>query len=338
IDGSRRRRYVIVLSIGWVARWSGGLDLSCRSFTYSRPVHVGAATPRQDVLIGSVRADRVEVGRVVNAQAIAEYYSQGELGRKILKALTMLGADPEHLDPDQLAPVDEFHIGGRRATVELLDQLDLRPGLRVLDVGSGLGGTARYLAQRHGVEVTGVDLTPEYVQVATSLTRRTGLADLVQFRQGSATTLSFPDDSFDRVCMLHVGMNIADKAALFAEIRRVLVVGGGFGVYDLMRVGPGEVTYPVPWASSSATSFLVAPQGYRELLARAGLPVRAERDRRGFGIQILREIRDRVAQEGPPTLGLHLVMAPDPALKIANMLDSLERAMLAPTEMISLAQ
>lgn len=275
---------------------------------------------------------------MVSEQTIADHYSQGELGRKILKALMTLGADLEHLDADQLAPVDEFHIGGRRATVDLLDQLDLRPGLRVLDVGSGLGGTARYLARGHGVDVTGIDLTAEYVEVATSLTHRAALAELVQFRQASATTLPFSDGSFDRVCMLHVGMNIADKATLFTEIRRVLVAGGGFGIYDLMRVGPGEITYPVPWAGSSETSFLTAPQQYRELLAQADLPVQAERDRRAFGIEALHELRTRVARDGPPALGLHLVMAPDPALKIANMLDSLERAVLAPTEMICLAQ
>jgi SAM-dependent methyltransferase len=274
----------------------------------------------------------------VSEQAIADHYSQEELGRKILNALMTLGADPEHLDPDQLAAVDEFHIGGRKATVELLNQLDLHPALRVLDVGSGLGGTARYLARRHVVEVTGVDLTAEYVEVATSLTRRSGLAELVQFRQASATTLPFSDGSFDRVCMLHVGMNVADKAALFAEIRRVMVAGGRFGIYDLMRVGPGDIIYPVPWAGSPATSFVMEPQRYRELLAQAGLPVQVERDRRGFGIEALHEARARVARDGLPALGLHLVMAPEPALKIANMLDSLERAVLAPTEMICLAQ
>ena len=274
----------------------------------------------------------------MNEKAIADHYSQAELGRKILNALMTLGADLEHLDPDQLATVDEFHIGGRKATVELLDQLDLHPALRVLDVGSGLGGTARYLARRHDVEVTGVDLTAEYVEVATSLTRRAGLAERVQFRQASAITLPFSDDSFDRVCMLHVGMNIADKAAVFAEVRRVMVAGGRFGVYDLMRVGSGDITYPVPWAGSPATSFLMEPQRYRDLLAQAGLPVQAERDRRGFGIEALHEIRARVARDGLPALGLHLVMAPEPELKIANMLDSLERAVLAPTEMICLAQ
>ncbi|MGH3770864.1 MAG: class I SAM-dependent methyltransferase [Pseudonocardiaceae bacterium] len=274
----------------------------------------------------------------MSEQAIAEHYSHGGLEREILTALVALGADPEHLDPDQLAPLDEFHLGGRAATVELADQLDLRPGLRVLDVGSGLGGPARYLARKHAVEVTGLDLTEEYVRVATSLTRRAGLARLARFRQGSATNLPFPDGSCDRVCMLHVGMNISDKAALFSEIRRVLVVGGIFGVYDVMRIGPGEVAYPVPWAATSATSFLAEPQRYRELLAEAGLAVHAERDRRSFAIDVIRETRARVAQEGPSALGLQLVMGPDAAVKVANLADSLERAVLAPTEMICFAQ
>ncbi len=275
---------------------------------------------------------------VVSEQAIGDHYAQGGLERKILNALTTLGADSEHLDADQLASVDEFHIGGRAATVELVDQLELRPGLRVLDVGSGLGGTARYLARRHAVEVTGLDLTAEYVQVAASLTRRAGLAELVQFHQGSATEIPFADGSFDRACLLHVGMNVVDKAALFTEIRRVLVPGGVFGVYDLMRVGPGEIAYPVPWATSSATSFLAAPERYRELLAEAGLPVRGERDRRDFGIAALGEMRARIVQDGPPALGLHLVMAPDAALKIANLFGGLERGLLAPIEMVCVAQ
>lgn len=275
---------------------------------------------------------------VVSEQAIGNHYSQGGLERKILDALMTLGADSEYLDTDQLAPVDEFHIGGRAATVELVDQLEMRPGLRVLDVGSGLGGTARYLARRHAVEVTGVDLTAEYVQVAASLTQQTGLADLVQFRQGSATEMPFPDGSFDRACMLHVGMNVADKMTLFTEIRRVLAPGGVFGVYDLMRVGPGAVAYPVPWAANSATSFLAAPERYRELLGEAGLPVRAARDRRDFGIAALREVRRRIAEDGLPALGLHLVMGPDTGLKIANMFSGLEQGLLAPIEMICLAE
>lgn len=222
--------------------------------------------------------------------------------------------------------------------MELVNQLDLRPGLRVLDVGSGWGRTARYLARQHAVEVTGLDLTMEYVQVAASLTRRAGLADLAQFRQGSATELPFPDGSFDRACMLHVGMNIADKAALFAEVRRVLVPGGIFGVYEVMRVGPADITFPVPWAATAATSFVAEPTHYRELLANTGLTVQSQRDRRDFALDFFREMKARTAHNGPPVLGLHVVMGPDAPLKIANLVDGLTRAVLAPTEMICLAE
>jgi ubiquinone/menaquinone biosynthesis C-methylase UbiE len=274
----------------------------------------------------------------MSEQAVAQHYSYGGLEQRILDALTAMGADPERLDADQLAPVDEFHIGGRAATVELVGRLDLGPGLRVLDIGSGLGGTARHLAREHAATVTGLDLTLGYVRVAASLTRRAGLAERIRFQQGSATDLPFPDGSFDRACMLHVGMNVADKAALFAEVRRVLVSGGRFGLYDVMRVGPGEVTYPVPWAATAATSFPAEPAEYRELLTQAGFLVQAERDRRGFGLDFFRELQTQLAQQGQPPLGLHLVMGPDTPVKIANLVDSLKRAVLAPTEMVCLAR
>lgn len=270
----------------------------------------------------------------MSEQSVARHYSHGALEEQILDTLAKLGVDPEQLQPDQLAPVDEFHIGGRAATVALVDQLDLRPGLRVLDVGSGLGGTARYLAHHHGVTVTGIDLTEEYVQVARSLTRRAGLAEQVAFHQGSATALPFDDHSFDRACMLHVGMNIADKQAVFAEVRRVLTDEGTFGVYDVMRTGTTEPTYPVPWASTPATSFLAEPARYRELLSEAGLSVARERDRSEFGVTFFQRLRAMIAESGPPALGLHIVMGQDAATKVANMIDNLERGLIAPVEMI----
>jgi SAM-dependent methyltransferase len=270
----------------------------------------------------------------MNEHAIAQHYSHGALEERILAALVTTGADPEHLQVDQLAPVDEFHIGGRAATVALVEQMDLSPRLRVLDVGSGLGGTARYLAHHHEVIVRGIDLTEEYVQVARSLTRRVGLGEQVEFHQGSATALPFDDHSFDRACMLHVGMNIADKPTLFAEIRRVLTDDGIFGIYDVMRTGSADLTYPVPWAATPSTSFLAEPADYRELLANAGLSVAAERDRRDFGIEFFRDLRARIARSGPPALGLNIVMGQDAATKVANMIENLEAGTIAPTEMI----
>ncbi|MGE3286602.1 MAG: class I SAM-dependent methyltransferase [Pseudonocardia sp.] len=267
-------------------------------------------------------------------ESVAHHYSVGSLEERIVDALVATGADPDHLRPEQLAPVDEFHVGGRAATVALIDQMDLHPGLRVLDVGSGLGGTARHLAHTRGAVVTGIDVTEEYVHVARSLTRRAGLDGQVSFELGSAGRLPFDDHSFDRACMLHVGMNIADKHAVFAEIRRVLTDDGGFALYDIMRTGTGEITYPVPWASTPATSFLAEPPQYRELLAKAGLSVVGERDRRDFALAFFRELRARFTESGPPALGLHILMGRDAPAKVANMLDNIERGLISPTEMI----
>lgn len=114
--------------------------------------------------------------------------------------------------------------------------------------------------------------------------------------------------------------------------------GGIFGVYDVMRVGPGDITFPVPWTATAATSFLAKPAYYRELLAKAGLTVQSQRDRRNFALDFFREMKARTAQHGPPVLGLHIVMGPDAPLKIANMIDGLTRAVLAPTEMACLAE
>ncbi len=117
---------------------------------------------------------------------------------------------------------DEFHVGGFEATQAVAAHMDLRPGLRLLDVGSGIGGPARYFAAEHGCHVTGIDITEEFVQVAKSLTRLVKLDHLVEFRQASALQLPFASETFDRAYMIHVGMNLADKAVVFGEVRRVL--------------------------------------------------------------------------------------------------------------------
>src|SRR5882762_10992076 len=156
--------------------------------------------------------------------AVAGHYGRGRLEESILAAVAREGKDPEKLTAVDLSAVDEFHVGGIEATQELAKHMELRAGLRVLDVGSGIGGPARYFAAEHGCRVTGMDLTEEFVRVAGSLTKRTKLDALVEFRQGSALELPFARDTFDRAYMIHVGMNIADKAGIFREVRRVLTV------------------------------------------------------------------------------------------------------------------
>jgi ubiquinone/menaquinone biosynthesis C-methylase UbiE len=267
-------------------------------------------------------------------QTVAQHYTHGALERAILAALVASGKDPSHLDLADLAPVDEFHIGGRRATVEFAEQLELRPGMRLLDVGSGLGGASRYFAHERGCTVVGVDLTAEYVAVAESLARRVGLGALVSYRQGSALSLPFEAGSFDGAYMLHVGMNIEDKAKAFAEVRRILKPRGVFGIYDVMREREGELGFPVPWASSAETSFVVSAEAYRPLLESAGFTVEKQRSRREFAIEFFRDMRTRTAQGAPPPLGLHILMGQTSPQKVGNMIDNLERGLIAPTELV----
>ena len=265
---------------------------------------------------------------------IVEHYTHGGLERAVLDALVAAGRDPDRLNPADLAPVDEFHIGGRQATIDFAAQLGAARGALLLDIGSGLGGASRYFAHVLGCRVTGIDLTDEYVRVAEALSTRTGLGGLVSYRQGSALSLPFERGTFDGAYMLHVGMNIADKPTLFAEVRRVSKPSGLFGIYDVMRERDGELAYPVPWATSSETSFVETAATYRRLLSTAGFDVVKERSRREFAIEFFRQLRARLAESGPPALGLHLLVGATSSQKVANMISLLDQGLIAPTELV----
>jgi SAM-dependent methyltransferase len=267
-------------------------------------------------------------------QSVAQHYTRGDLAQAIFAALERAGIAVERIDPDQLAPVDEMHTGGWQATVDFAEQLAMPAGAHLLDVGSGVGGPARYFARHRGCRVTGIDLTEEHVRVAKELTRRTGLGKTVEFHQGSALALPFAPATFDGAYMLHVGMNIADKATLFGEVRRVLKPGGGFGLFDIMRTGEGAPAFPLPWAQTPETSFLAAPAAYRRLLAEAGFALLKERGRRAFAIDFFRNLQARAAAGGPPPLSPQMIMGAEFGQKIANLVDGIERGVIEPTEMI----
>jgi ubiquinone/menaquinone biosynthesis C-methylase UbiE len=268
---------------------------------------------------------------------VAGHYTRGRLEETILQALTRAGSDPDQLKAMDLAMVDEFHLGGLEATKELGAQMELQPGLRVLDVGSGIGGPARYFAAEHQCKVTGIDLTEEFVQVARALTRRTKLDHLVEFVQANALHLGFQAGTFDRAYMIHVGMNIADKAGLFREVRRVLKHGGMFAIFDILRVGDGEIAYPVPWALSEETSFVTHVKSYRDTLEGVGFRVEHERDRRVFGIEFTERAIERAAQSGQPTLSLHLLMGELAPVMIKNVLTMMKQGVLGPVELYARA-
>jgi SAM-dependent methyltransferase len=272
----------------------------------------------------------------MNTEAdVARYYTHGALEGVLLDALRASGMDVDSLRADDLSIVDEFHLGGRAVTVELALDLSLSPGLEVLDVGSGIGGPARYFAQAHGCRVTGIDLTEEFVRVATALTARCHLAHLATFVQGSALALPFPSERFDRATLIHVGMNIPGKAALFAEVQRVLRPGGVFCAYDIMRTDLSELPFPMPWAEHEATSFVETPDTYRRMLAAAGFVIEREVNRRDQVLELGRALRAHAAQHGPPRLGLHVLMGPASRERLGNVMSTLERGSIAPIELLA---
>ena len=266
---------------------------------------------------------------------VARHYSRHALLSTLLDALSAAGKSAAPIDSDDLSPVDELHTGGRAATVELADLLAPSPGAHVLDLGCGLGGPARYLARHRGCRVTGVDLAREHAEVAAELTERCGLAELATFRQGSVTALPFGDEGFDAAVLVHVGMNVADKAKLCTEAYRVLRPGGRFALYDVMRTAEDvELTYPVPWASSAEISFLESPAEYRWLLTEAGFTVEEGRDLSSLALEQLERVRDLPEDKLPP-LGPHVLLGEGFRAKVTNLADALRRDLVVSMQLVA---
>ena len=271
-----------------------------------------------------------------NDRAVSEHYLHGDLLKAIQAAIPRLGKTLDSITIEDLAPVDEFHIGGRQATEHFVGQLNISEQDHILDVGCGLGGASRYVANRYNNHVTGIDLTEEYIETGNVLCAWVKLDQHISLHQGSALSMPFQDETFDGAYMMHVGMNIDDKARLFNEIYRVLRPGACFGVYDVMRDKHGELTYPVPWATEKSTSNLAAPDQYRYALESAGFVVSRENNRRDFAVDFFKRLAEKVAADGGlPPLGLHILMQQSTAVKINNMIENIAAEYIAPVEIIA---
>lgn len=213
--------------------------------------------------------------------------------------------------------------------------LGLQTGDIVLDIDCGLRGPARLAAANYGCEVTGVDLTEENVATGRTLNAWLGLETKVDPHTGDATALPFPDASFDKANILLVGMNIASKTALAAEIARVLKLGGRAAVYDVMRTGPGDLSFPVPWAETAAGNAAAPADDYRTALTAAGLNLEHHEDRGAIALVFFAKMRAAAAKaEGPPSLGLHILMGATAPAKVANMVSNISEARISPMLMV----
>lgn len=269
-------------------------------------------------------------------QQVAEYHTRGMLEQKILGAMQSAGKNVEQLNTRDLEALDNFHVGAREAIEDLAAFMELKAGMHLLDVGCGIGGPARYFAEQ-GCQVTGLDLTEEFVRVASSLTRMLKLDEKAHFRQGSALEMPFSSGTFDGAYMIHVGMNIQDKAGVFREVARVLKRRGRFAIFDIMLKGNSAMEFPLPWAVNPATSFVSSVEDYRQALERAGLRIVHQRGRQQFALDFMEKMRARTSGGSAPILGVHLLMGEQAPLMMKNVNQAIATGQLEPMELVAIA-
>jgi len=257
---------------------------------------------------------------------VADHYAGGSnIVGAITESLRKAGKNLGKLTTADLGTVDEFHIRGRQATLELARSLNLNSNSHVLDIGCGLGGPARTLVETYGCRVTGIDLTQAFCDAAATLSDWVGLSDRVSFRQGDATRMPFADGEFDAAMTIHVAMNIARKDRVYAEARRVLRAGARFAVYDILQGEGGDVLYPVPWAREPSISHLATPDAMQSLLTKAGFKIVDVQDSTEEGLRWFEAMAARIAAGAVPAVTFQTFLGNDfPQMarnQVANLRD-----------------
>ena len=247
----------------------------------------------------------------MNPGVETHYAGASDLATRIRESLSAVGKDSARLTTGDLATVDEFHIRGRQATLELAQRMDLTPDSHVLDIGSGLGGPARTLVETYGCSVTGIDLTRDFCDAADEISGWLGFSEKLRFIHGDATEQRFEPHSFDAAMTIHVAMNIPAKDALYLRAKRALKPGRIFAVYDVLQGEGGPVLFPVPWARDPSISHLVSPEDMRRLLADAGFDVLDELDSTEESLTWFQNMTARMAQSGPPPITFQSFLGAD---------------------------
>jgi sarcosine/dimethylglycine N-methyltransferase len=245
-------------------------------------------------------------------------YRTGTVRDDVERALVAAGKQLDGLPVAELAMLEDYHTGGRLATAQLVELAELTESTKVLDAGTGIGGTARYVADRFGCAVTAVDLSDEYCETARWLNGLVGLDERIVVRQADVTALPFEDSSYDVVFSQHVQMNVADKDALYREAARVLKVGGKLVLWDITAGDGSALDFPLPWADVPERSHLTTPHDLRDAIEAAGFTVEHWQDLTEDVGAMMRTI-----QSLPPSpLGLH-AFVPDFRERVKNLTEAL---------------
>lgn len=267
---------------------------------------------------------------------IAEHYRKPELLNAIVEGLEQAGVDPYAPTLEDLAPVDEFHTAGRITTLKALAMTPIEAGMHVLDAGCGIGGAARCIAKENRCRVTGIDLTPDFIDVAQILTERTNLSDTCEFHCGSVLEMPFADRSFDAAVSFHVAMNIEDRSQFYGELARVSRQDASLCMFDVMKGPAAGMHYPVPWAETEANSFLKTLDETCDLVGQVGFDIVATTSLRDFAIDFFRDAFAKAAErDGPPPLGLHILTGTNAPDKFANYAKALDEHRIDPVIVVA---
>ncbi len=247
------------------------------------------------------------------------HYHQPQLLESILARLKEEGIELSSLTRDQLSGLDEFHLQGAKVSLELAEKANIYPGEKLLDVGCGIGGPARMLADEFGCEAYGVDLTEEYIRTARALSELVGLKEKTNFQVADACSLPFEDASFDIVWTQHAQMNIEDKTGFYHEIKRVLKPGGLFVYYDIFTTEGSDIIFPVPWAEHPENSFLMRHETVGEHFPSPQYRIRYLEDHTQNAFTALSKILEKIAAGKGPKLGLNMLMRGTTYEKLGNL-------------------
>lgn len=259
----------------------------------------------------------------IKHNAVTAHYSIDDLPNVVMEALKKAKGGLSNLKVHDLAPIDGFHIRGRESTMELAGLLRINPTDQILDVGSGLGGAARYLASQYDCQVIGLDLTPAYVELAGKLSRLVGFEGRTRFECGNALEMPFEDENFDIVWTEHVQMNVPDKRLFSSEAFRVLTPHGHLAIHEVFKGEQGEPYLPAPWSSEKSMSFTISAHEMKQVLKDTGFKVIEWRDVTDISLQWFNAMLERLEAGQAPALGLHLLMGANAKEKILNVWRSL---------------
>ncbi len=254
----------------------------------------------------------------IESWSVDSHYGVGGIMEMIEAGLISAGKNLHSLSVDDLAPIDGFHTRGRTSTLEVAQLTDIKSADLILDVGCGLGGTVRYLANRYQCHVTGIDLTNEYISVGKKLNKLVNMDHKVELRQASALEIPFEDACFDIVWTEHAQMNIADKNQFYSEVARVLKPGGRLLFHDVFRGKGGKPVYPVPWAEDESISALITEESAQSTMENSGLHVAQWIVKTRESVDFFKTVSTSIEANGPPPIGIHLLMGDNAKEKLSN--------------------